>query len=282
MTLWIVASIVVLATIFWLNAIIMATPYIDYLFGLKKQSANKKSAIVALLLLFAGTLYFFLKVGSFAGEGLAGIVDPTYIRFIWEGPIGQFVQWQGIVACLWLIYPLLVPTRIKWVAYALVVALMGMSFLNMGHGSDAVWWGKLALLTHLLIAWLWFGSLNSLRKLATSAPLTNTQWIMQRFGAHMSVAVPVLLIAGLVMYRSATGQWVPDLPLVSYDIVLLTKLGLVACIMLVAALHKLKLVPELDNELAAKRLKKSITVEMGLAFAIFIMASALSSAFSPS
>ena len=97
----------------------------------------------------------------------------------------------------------------------------------------------------------------------------------------MSVAVPILLIAGVVMYRSATGQWIPELPLTSYDTVLLAKLVFVALILLVAARHKLTLVPQLNSESAAKRLKQSITAEMVLAVTIFILASALSSAFSP-
>ena len=99
---------------------------------------------------------------------------------------------------------------------------------------------------------------------------------------HMSAAVPILLIAGLVMYRSATGRWMPELPLTSYDTVLLAKLVFVALILLVAALHKLKFVPQLNDNAAAKRLKNSITAEMVLAVTIFTLASALSSAFSPS
>lgn len=281
MTLWTSAGIVMLAVIFWLNAVITATPYIIHLSGIQKPSRSRKSWVVSLLLLFAISLYFFLKVASFSGEGVAGIVDITYIRFIWAGPVGEFVQLQALVAAVWLAYSAANSSLIKWATYLFVVVLMGSSFLNIGHGSDAVWWGKLALLTHLLIAWLWFGSLNSLRKLATSVPIAKAKTIMERFGHHMAVAVPVLLIAGLVMYRSATGQWLPELPLNSYDIVLLTKLSLVAFILFVAALHKLKFVPQLNNKEAAKRLKKSITAEMVLAIIIFIAASALSSAFSP-
>ncbi|WP_287817734.1 CopD family protein [Idiomarina sp.] len=280
MTLWSVASVLTLAFIFWLNAVMTASPYIVYLSGLKKQS-ERKNRLVALLLLLASLLYFFLKVGSFAAEGFAGMIDTTYMQFIWTGPVGLFIQLQIAVAIAWIVYSVVKLKRIKWVLYVVAIGLMGWSFLSIGHGSDAVWWGKLALLTHLLVAWVWFGSLNSLRKLATSVPLAKAKAIMERFGVHMSAAVPILLIAGLVMYRSATGRWMPELPLTSYDTVLLAKLVFVALILLVAALHKLKFVPQLNDNAAAKRLKNSITAEMVLAVTIFSLASALSSAFSP-
>ncbi|WP_235598882.1 copper resistance D family protein [Idiomarina sp. 28-8] len=281
MPLWSVASVLTLAFIFWLNAVMTASPYIVYLSGLKKQSDRRTNVVVALLLFLASLLYFFLKVGSFAAEGLAGMLDTTYMQFIWTGPVGLFIQLQVTAAVAWMIYSVVKVTSLQWMLYLAAVGLMGWSFLSIGHGSDAVWWGKLALLIHLLVAWVWFGSLNSLRKLATSVSLDRAKVIMERFGGHMSAAVPILLIAGVVMYRSATGQWIPELPLTSYDTVLLAKLVFVALILLVAARHKLTLVPQLNNESAAKRLKQSITAEMVLAITIFILASALSSAFSP-
>lgn len=223
----------------------------------------------------------FLKVGSFAGEGLKGMSDVSYMQFIWVGPVGQFIQLQGIAAAALIIYAVVSIKPVKWAVFAVALGVMGWSFLTIGHGSDAVWWGKLALVTHLFVAWLWFGSLNALRKQATAEPISKTKIIMERFGAHMSGAVPILLVAGVVMYRSATGHWIPDVPLSSYDMALMTKLFLVTCILLFAARHKLKLVPQLDSKQAAKRLRTSITIEMVLAVGIFVMASALSSAFSP-
>lgn len=284
MTLWTGASIVMLAAIFWLNAVIIAIPYIAYLLGtsFENVSSRKKRVATGLLLLVISTLYFFIKVGSFADEGVAGTLDPMYIRFIWEGPVGQFAQFQTLVAALWIIYSVVTLPFIKWGIYSLTIVLMSWSFLSIGHGSDAVWWGKVALVAHLLFAWLWFGSLNLLRKLTTFGSVADIKKVMERFGLHMSFAVPILLTAGFVMYRSATGQWLPQLPLAAYDIALLTKLAVVALILSVAALHKLKFVPQLNNEQATKRLKKSITVEMVLAATIFIAASTLSSAFSPS
>ena len=45
MTLWSVASVLTLAFIFWLNAVMTASPYIVYLSGLKKQSERKNSLV---------------------------------------------------------------------------------------------------------------------------------------------------------------------------------------------------------------------------------------------
>lgn len=281
MTVWTVASTLVLATIFWLNALMVATPYIRYLSGVEKTALQKKDAVTGLLLLLSGIGYFCLRVGSFSGEGIAGMVDVNFMKFIWASPAGEFVKLQVAASVLWLVYSMLSPLRIKWIIYVLVVVAISWSFLSMGHGSDASWWGKIALLTHLLVGWLWFGSLNSLRKLATAVPVPQAQAIMRRFGAHMSIAVPLLLIAGGVMYRSATGQWIPNFPLTTYDFVLFTKLSFVILILLIAALHKFKFVAEMNNKDSAKRLKNSIAIEMMLAIVILVVALALSSSFSP-
>ena len=138
MTLWSVASVLTLAFIFWLNAVMTASPYIVYLSGLKKQS-ERKNSLVALLLLLASLLYFFLKVGSFAAEGFAGMIDKTYMQFIWTGPVGLFIQLQIAVAIAWIVYSVVKLKRIKWVLYVVAIGLMGWSFLSIGHGSDAVW-----------------------------------------------------------------------------------------------------------------------------------------------
>lgn len=281
MTTWTLASVFVLALIFWLNATLAAGPYVAYLSGIRASTATRRKVSTALLLLLASTLYFFLKVGSFAGEGIKGMADTTFMQFIWVGPVGSFAQLQAVVAAVWMVHIVIKAPFIKWGLFLVAMALMLWSFFSIGHGSEAPWWGKLAFSAHLLVAWLWFGSLNSLRTLSTSVSLAEAKIIMERFGAHMSVAVPLLLIAGVVMYRSATQQWLPDFPLTSYDQALLIKLVVVALILSLAALHKFRLVPQLDTEEGAKRLKFSITIEMLFAITIFIMASALSSAFSP-
>ncbi|MGQ4277257.1 copper resistance D family protein [Pseudidiomarina sp. E22-M8] len=281
MTVWTVASTLVLATIFYLNALITATPYIQYLSGVEKPAIRKTDTITALLLLLAAIAYFCLRVGSFAGEGISGMADLDFMKFIWVSPAGEFVKLQILASALWLVYSMFSSLHIKRIIYVLVVVAISWSFLSMGHGKDAVWWGKIALLTHLLVAWVWFGSLNSLRKLATSVPVTKAQAIMMRFGVHMLMAVPLLLIAGGIMYRSATGQWIPKSPLTTYDFVLFTKLGFVILILFMAALHKFKFVPKLNNKNSAKRLKKSIAIEMILAIVILVLALALSSSFSP-
>lgn len=281
MTTWTLASVFVLALIFWLNATLAAAPYVAYLAGTSASSGVRGKVVTALLLLLASTLYFFLKVGSFAGGGIMGMADTTFIQFIWVSPVGSFVQLQAVVAVVWMVHFATKAPLIKWGLFLVVMALMLWSFFRIGHGSEAPWWGKLAFSVHLLVAWLWFGSLNSLRTISTSVSLDKTKTVMERFGVHMSVAVPLLLIAGVVMYRSATQQWLPDFPLSSYDQALIAKLAFVALILAVSALHKFRLVPQLDTAAAAKRLKFSITIEMVFAISIFIMASALSSAFSP-
>ncbi|RAJ92910.1 copper resistance D family protein [Aliidiomarina maris] len=281
MNLWTVASIVMLAIIFWLNATIIATPYIAKLSGQATPLMNKKAGVITILLLSASLMYFMFIVGDLADAGLSGMFDPMYMEFIQTGPIGQFVLLQIGAAVLWLVVAVVGLPPIRVLAYMGAAALMSWSFLGMGHSAEAAWWAKLAFLIHLLAAWLWFGSLHGLRHLATSVPPAKARRIMETFGSHMSIAVPALIIAGMLMYRSATGQWIPALPFNSYTFVLAAKLLLVGLILVMAAIHKFKLVPQLDGALAAHRLKQSITVEMLLAVLIIMLAMTLSSGLSP-
>ncbi|WP_258239705.1 CopD family protein [Pseudidiomarina homiensis] len=281
MTVWTGVGVVILTVIFVLNATLIASPYINYLADLARPKVDKKGLVLGVALLLMSVLYFFINVGNFAGEGLSGLFDTNYIRFMWAGPVGLFTQLQMAGVLAWLIYCAIQSSHLKTITFLVTLGALSISFLSMGHASTAAWWGKLALLAHLLVAWIWFGSLYPLRKLATSLPIAEAQSVMMKFGAHMSGSVPVLLLAGALLYRSASGHWLPSPPVSSYDIVFLTKLSLVILILLLAALHKLVFVPQLKTPAKAKRLQTSVTWEIVLAIAILAIAAALSSAFSP-
>lgn len=281
MTFWTIAGVVALTVIIGLNATQIAAPYINHLAALARPKVDKKGLVLGVTLLLMSVLYFFINVGNFAGEGLSGMTDSSYIGFIWAGPVGLFTQFQIAVVLAWFIYCVIQNPHLRAIAYLLTLAAVSMSFLSIGHASDAAWWGKLALLAHFIVACVWFGSLYSLRKLATSLPIAEAQSVMVKFGAHMTGAVPVLLAAGVLLYRSATGVWLPSTPFSSYDIVFMTKLSLVVLILLLAALHKLVFVPQLQTPAKTKRLQTSVTWEIVLAIGILTAAAALSSAFSP-
>jgi len=58
MTLWSVASVLTLAFIFWLNAVMTASPYIVYLSGLK-SSLNERIALLRCFYYWQAFCIFF-------------------------------------------------------------------------------------------------------------------------------------------------------------------------------------------------------------------------------
>lgn len=282
MTLWSVATTFLLAAILWLNATLIASPYVNYVSARQYHVSAKYNFVLGICLLVLAGLYVVVNVGNFANEGLRGMFDTAYLNFILVGPIGQFAKFQVAAIIAWFIYAGSTSSSLKLLAFLMVILSLSISFFSMGHANDAPWWGKLAVFIHLFIAWLWFGSLSSLRQIATSLPPAAAKNTMEKFGSQMLVAVPILIIAGIIMYRSSSGQWFPQVTLTAYDIALLTKLALVIVILCIAAVHKFYFVPRLENSVVAKHLKTSITVELILGITIFIAAAALSSVFAPS
>jgi len=279
-TSWEITAAVLLAVLYWLQGVALAAPYLSKLLEKQlptvRQAISLTSGVIALLVVL-----FFVQVGGFALDGLKGVADPFFVGLIWSGPAGTFVIMQALFAVFWFMYAM---SRVFWLRtllWSVAIACMLYGYTAFGHSGTAASWQKLVIALHIAMAFLWFGSLPALRKACTSMPLNELKRSMEKFGRHMLIAVPLLFISGLLFFRGLSGHWLPQLPLGDYELVLLVKLISVAAILTLAAVHKLWMVPHLEDEKGRSRLQRSIAVEMVLASLIFLVAAALSTSFSP-
>lgn len=230
----------------------------------------------------AGISQFFLQVGQFSDSGFSGMWDSTMMTILWNSSVGSRLQ---IYVVTWFVIsiPLLVfnqkPSRFYWVLLIIALVLPS-SFALAGHVADKNIEIKIILYLHAVIALGWMGSLFPLWKSGDALPIAMLQRLMHSFGVVAAVLVPVLLIAGgFIAYQlvgslenllhSSHGQW------------LLFKVLLVTVLLSLAALHKFRLVPQLQSSHNVKRLQRSISIEMIVGLLVLSSTSLLSTAFAP-
>ena len=126
--------------------------------------------------------------------------------------------------------------------------LSGWSFVMVGHvdGTDQFWLGCILLL-HLVGASFWIGILSPLRAIAGKQEcLAEAARLGHRFGRVASFSVPGLIAAGAILAWNLLGDFAL-LTTTAYGFTLLAKIGLVACLLAVAASNKLRFVPAMKR-----------------------------------
>lgn len=232
------------------------------------------------------SLDFFVQVGSFSESGLAGMWDPMYIDILWQSSAGlsyklRLAGWFGL---LFLVLAMrLNATHAKPLSLmALLVSLLiAASFSMVGHTAEQAIWVRLALVLHIFIAMWWIGLLLPLTHWCKEFPANTLQQLMHEFGKQASILVSLLLMAGVGISYALEGDFKTLFNSVHGNTLLL-KLGVVALILSLAALHKFRLVPNIKNQQSALALRASIQIEMGIALLILVITAVLSTLVGPS
>lgn len=240
----------------------------------------------AVLGLVIASTDFLLQVGSFAEEGLTGMWDKTYIEILWQSGVGTSYQLRllgwGVVLLLLLGLRLHsgLAKPISTICLVFSVAVAS-SFTYIGHTAEQALWVRLALVLHIIVAMWWVGMLYPLRHWCTEFPSNTVKLFMHEFGIRASYLVGLLLVAGIAISYILEGSFI-NLINSLHGNVLLLKIASVAAILALAALHKLRLVPSLDDDISVLKLKRSISLEMGIALLILIITAVLSTLVGPS
>ena len=255
----------------------------------KSLTANLKwmraSIIVALI---ANGVWFFASTGAMAEEGIHGAFDPDMLGIMWDSSIGDGTLLRTIgvmIAILVLISPfklksVLLNNYLKQGSLVSSLFLLAYTFTLVGHVSELGVFEKVLLMLHVLVMAWWFGALFPLKQACHEQSYEQLYTLMDTFGRQASIAVSLLLIAGLWLAYQLVGN-VEELFSSSYGQTLLLKLALVTSILGIAAKHKLKLVPHLKNNDGREALSKSISKEMVVAFAILSVTAGLTSVVGP-
>jgi putative copper resistance protein D len=226
----------------------------------------------ALLGLFSAILSFLRGAVTLTGD-ITGITDPTMLALLWNTPVGTTLAMQ-VGGMIWLIVG--VQLRLGWFAtLGGVIALL--AFNQTGHVANKTLLVDLAQVTHLLAAALWIGILIPLyRLLDTSATYARAGYVGHRFGLVASGVVPALIVAGGYMAFFLLGD-AKTLFTTDYGQLLLAKIAVVAGLLGLAAVNKLRLIPSLRNgdAQAADRLRRAIVWEWCAFLAILAVTSVL-------
>ncbi|MCS6210754.1 copper resistance protein CopD [Shewanella baltica] len=249
----------------------------------------KYTFVGAVLGLIAVSINYFAQVGAFAESGLMGIFDAQMHAFLWPTQVGQTVLWRLIGFGLMLVASGLLLHKNRYIkTFSAVLAilsclLIAVTFTFIGHSTELGLLAQGLILIHVLIIGSWIGAFYPLWKLCSTDDNIVIKNVMDTFGRLGIVIVILVLLSGMgmvwMLFDSPTELFSSD-----YGIAVTIKLCLVAIILLIAAWHKLVLVPKLTiaNPLLAKqKLQKSIGLEALIAVLILATTAVLSSVLGP-
>ncbi|ABI71818.1 copper resistance D family protein [Shewanella frigidimarina] len=260
-------------------------------------SVTKYTGLGAVLGLIAVSINYFTQVGAFAENGLMGIFDAQMHAFLWPTQVGQTVLWRLIGFGLMLVASGLLLHKNRYIKkFSAVLAiisclLIAVTFTFIGHSTELGLLAQGLILIHVLIIGCWIGAFYPLWKLCSTDDHSNDNVydniviknVMDTFGRLGIVIVILVLLSGMgmvwMLFDSPT-----ELFCSNYGIAVTIKLCLVAIILLIAAWHKLVLVPKLtiaNTSLAKQKLQKSIGLEALIAVLILATTAVLSSVLGP-
>ena len=233
-----------------------------------------------------GLLGLVAAVASFALDGAAltgdatGLTDPEMLGLLWSTQVGTALALR-VVGVLLLLGGLVLGRVGLWIsATGGILALS--SFAVIGHVPDReMLWLDALLVFHLATVSLWIGILTPLKRLAATGKPKDAAALGHRFGRMATIFVPLLILAGGVMGYMLTGS-VIALVSTGYGQALLVKILLVAGLLGLAAMNKLRFVQGLakGEASAARGLSRSISLEWAVVLAILLVTAILTSVLS--
>lgn len=250
----------------------------------------KHYLLVSIFGLMLSTLLFFsVRVGAFAEDGLIGAFNPLMNSIVYSSGLGNALDFRLAAILLaalfyWLCHldskvtkPII---QLKWSLMISTLACIGLSFAYTGHVSTQGLIEKVILLAHILLAFIWLGALYPLWLATKSLSRSTAHKILHRFGTYASMGVATLIVAGTgLAYVISQFQWQTFTTFWGYW--LLVKLAFVGIILLIAAWHKWHLVPKLQLHPIQNKLQRSITFEILIGMAVLSSTSVLSTLVSP-
>ncbi|GGW81876.1 copper resistance D family protein [Alteromonas halophila] len=283
------ASIVVSKAIFYFGF----ASIVGFAFLMHKPAENRDFrkhvvyhlAPVLVLSLFASAAWFFAKTGAFSESGLQGVFDPIMLEVMWDSPVGDVALTRMLMSALAIATLLLVLMKqvplLAIRAIMTVIIVYGLySFTLVGHIAEKGLADKLILATHVAIMGWWFGALLPLKMVCLHFSAEDTKTIMTDFGRTAGYLVSTLVLLGIYMaYTLFTSP--EDLIQSQYGLTFLSKMLIVGLLLLLAARHRFVLVPTMQNADDKAQLKRSINIEILLAFTLLLITSVLTSVVGP-
>ncbi|EBA15758.1 Putative copper export protein [Roseobacter sp. SK209-2-6] len=228
-------------------------------------------------ILLTSGLGFMLRGAALTGSA-DGMIDPEMLGLLWQTSAGDALLYRCIGAVV-LIIGTMLPLGGAWVS--LFGGLLTIwSFGLIGHvpelGGGAA---RVLLFLHLLGIAFWVGILGPLRRLAQqSLHHQRSARLGHRFGQVAAVIVPALILAGLLMAWIVLGE-ISALFTTGYGQTLVAKMLLVAALLTLAAVNKLRFVPAMlaGDKQAVGHLTRSIEIETWIILTVLAATAMLTS-----
>jgi copper resistance protein D len=246
-----------------------------------RRTIRRLVGTLSVISVLAGGVRILALAGSMSGE-FSGMFDGSLVRMILQAGEGRtaFVRLAGL-----LLFTPAVFKDSRPAAPAVIGAMIAAtSFAWGGHTHSATLSMPAVLLVsvHLLAAAFWIGALAPLFLISSRGDLPQVAQLAARFGAAAVFVVGALVAAGLgllwILLGNLSGLWTS-----TYGRYVSIKLGLVVCLLCLAAFNKLRLTPRLlaDEAHAARVLRRSIGFEVLLVGMILIVTAAFTTMSGP-
>lgn len=234
------------------------TVFVALLFQIAR--VRRLTVIFALLALIATVVGFSFAGAALTGD-VSGMTDPEMLGLLWSTPVGTALAYR-LVGLALLIFGCMLGRPGLWLS-VIGGGLALWSFAIVGHIPDkGIFWLSALLLLHLIAIAMWIGILTPLKRLTDVPAAEEAADLGDRFGRMATAFVPLLVLAGLVMSYVLVGS-AAALVGTGYGQALIGKVSIVAVLLALATLNKLRFVPKLMNgdAQAAKQLSRSISLE---------------------
>tara|TARA_R110001583_G_scaffold11285_2_gene51361 strand:+ start:35218 stop:36129 length:912 start_codon:yes stop_codon:yes gene_type:complete len=236
----------------------------------------------------AALLQVPIETGAMSESGLMGMFDSFMFEMIWESVIGDqaVVRIPALVVALIVTFMWDVKAENRLADYSnsavmlITLSVVAYSFTFTGHSAEENGLIKGILIFHLVAIASWIGSLWPLYKSCTLLPVNDVKRLMHYFGQLAIVIVFILLISGLTLLWQYLHSF-SALFTSSYGQLILFKLLLVSAMLLLGALHKFFLVPQITQQRHVDKLKWSIAVEMFIVLFVLIATSIFTTIVGP-
>ena len=162
------------------------------------------------------------------------------------------------------------------ILYLLGTSILVISFIVVGHSFSSGIYSQLLVIVHVICISYWVGSFLPLRHICTINNCKNLHKVAHNFGVYAVIYISLLVITGLIFSYILLGG-VSPLITSYYGNVLLIKILLVSIILMIGAINKFKIVPNIKvNQLDGQnKLKSSIEIEMIITFLVLLLTSIL-------
>jgi copper resistance protein D len=235
---------------------------------------------LSVLSVLAGGAQILLSAGSMSGDA-PGMWDGSLLQMVWQAGAGRAtsIRAAGLVLAILGMWR----ERPSWCAF-FGAAAAATSFAWSGHARslnpDVL--PILLLSVHLLAVAFWLGALSPLGMVADGSDLARIAATASRFGAAAIYVVGGLMAAGATLLWMMLGDFAA-LWGSTYGRYVILKLAVVACLLCLAAVNKLRLTPRLlaGDSRAAGSLRTSIRLESLLGVSILAVTATLTTVTGP-